>query len=35
VVEEHAAYSGWPRDLSLVEDTAFYLYARGAVDYDP
>jgi len=35
VVSEHAAYDGWARDLSLVEDTAFHLYARGATDYDP
>jgi hypothetical protein len=35
VVSEHAAYDGWARDLSLVEDTAFHLYARGAIDYDP
>ena len=26
---------GWPRTLSLVEDAAFHLYARGAVDYAP
>lgn len=35
VVSEHAAYEGWARDLSLVEETAFHLYARGATDYDP
>ena len=35
VVSEHAPYDGWARDLSLVEDTAFHLYARGATDYDP
>jgi hypothetical protein len=35
VVAEHASYDGWVRDLSLVEDAAFHLYARGATDYDP
>jgi hypothetical protein len=25
----------WPRTLTLVEGAAFYLYARGAVDYLP
>ena len=25
----------WPRTLSLAEGAAFYLYARGAVDYEP
>jgi hypothetical protein len=31
---EHAA-PGWPRDLTLVADEAFHLYARGATDYRP
>lgn len=35
VVSEHAATPGWPRALALVEDAAFYLYQRGAVDYTP
>ncbi|HLB17747.1 MAG TPA: hypothetical protein VK613_01310, partial [Gaiellaceae bacterium] len=35
VVSEHAATQGWPRTLALVEDTAFHLYQRGAVDYKP
>jgi hypothetical protein len=35
VVSEHAATPGWPRTLALVEDTAFHLYQRGAVDYTP
>lgn len=26
---------GWPRDLTLVADEAFHLYARGATDYRP
>jgi hypothetical protein len=35
VVSEHAATPGWPRTLALVEDAAFHLYQRGAVDYKP
>ena len=35
VVADHAPYQGWPRDLALVEDAAFHLYARGAIDYGP
>jgi aryl carrier-like protein len=34
VLAEHAP-PGWPRTLSLVEGAAFFLYARGAVDYEP
>lgn len=35
VIEERAAFPGWPRTLTLVEQAAFYLYARGALDYKP
>jgi alcohol dehydrogenase class IV len=35
VVSEHAATPGWPRTLSMVEDAAFHLYQRGAIDYAP
>ena len=35
VVSEHAATPGWPRTLAMVEEAAFYLYQRGAVDYKP
>jgi len=35
VVSEHAATPGWMRTLAMVEDAAFYLYQRGAVDYAP
>ena len=35
VLPEHAPYDGWALDLSLVEDAAFHLYVRGALDYDP
>jgi len=34
-VAERAAYEGWPRDLALVQDAAFHLYARGAIDFEP
>ena len=34
-VAERAPYPGWPRDLALVQDAAFHLYARGAVDFGP
>jgi hypothetical protein len=34
-VEERAPAPDWPRTLALVEDAAFYLYQRGAVDYTP
>ena len=34
-VEERAPAPGWPQRLALVEDAAFYLYQRGAVDYEP
>jgi hypothetical protein len=30
-----AGAPGWPRDLALVSDEAFHLYARGATDYRP
>ena len=34
-VAERAPYEGWPRDLALVQDTAFHLDARGALDFEP
>ncbi len=34
-VSERAPAPGWPRTLSLVQDAAFHLYARGASDYAP
>jgi hypothetical protein len=34
-VAERAPYEGWPRDLALVQDAAFHLYARGALDFKP
>jgi len=34
-VSEHAATPGWIRTLAMVEDAAFHLYQRGAVDYAP
>ena len=35
VVSQRSPAPGWPRTLSLVEATAFHLYARGAIDYEP
>ena len=34
-VSEHAATPGWPRTVTMVQDAAFHLYQRGAVDYRP
>ena len=34
-IEENAPHPGWARTVSLVEDAAFHLYARGARDYEP
>lgn len=35
VVAERAPAPGWPHTLAAVEDAAFHVYARGAVDYQP
>jgi hypothetical protein len=35
VVEDRAPTPGWPQTLALVQDAAFHLYQRGAVDYAP
>ena len=35
VVGEFASSPGWPTFLSIAQDAAFHLYARGAVDYEP
>jgi hypothetical protein len=34
-VAERAPSRGWERDLITVNDAAFHLYSRGAVDYAP
>jgi len=34
-VSERARFPGWVRYLTVVQDAAFHLYARGATDYDP
>ena len=34
-VGERAPSRGWERDLVTVNDAAFHLYSRGAVDYAP
>ncbi len=35
VIEEQAGTPGWARSVAMVSDAAFYVYARGAVDYRP
>ena len=34
-VQERVDAPGWQRHLSVVQDAAFHLYARGAMDYTP
>jgi hypothetical protein len=34
-VSERAPTPGWPRTLAIVQDAAFFMYQRGAVDYAP
>ncbi|HET9323291.1 MAG TPA: hypothetical protein VFO03_05380 [Gaiellaceae bacterium] len=34
-VGERAARPGWASKLSVAQDAAFHLYARGATDYSP
>jgi hypothetical protein len=34
-VAEHDPAPGWPTRLTIVQDAAFHVYARGAVDYRP
>ena len=34
-VAEHARFPGWVRHLTMLQDAAFQLYARGATDYTP
>jgi hypothetical protein len=34
-VSERAVASGWPATLSIVEGASFFLYSRGALDYEP
>jgi hypothetical protein len=34
-IEERAAFPGWPRSVTTVQDTAFHFYSRGATDYTP
>jgi len=34
-IAEREPPRGWPRYLSLVVDTAFHAYARGATDFEP
>ena len=32
---DFAAFPGWPRALTTVQDAAFHVYSRGATDYRP
>jgi hypothetical protein len=34
-VAEHEPAPGWPTRLTTVQDAAFHVYSRGAVDYRP
>lgn len=34
-IDDFAAFPGWPRLLTTVQDAAFHLYSRGASDYSP
>jgi hypothetical protein len=34
-IDERAPVPGWPRTVAVAGDSAFHLYARGAVDYTP
>jgi hypothetical protein len=34
-ISEHAPTPGWPRAVAMVQDAAFHLYQRGALDYTP
>jgi hypothetical protein len=34
-VAEHDPAPGWPTRLTTVQDAAFHVYSRGAVDYRP
>jgi hypothetical protein len=34
-IDERAAFPGWPRSVTTVQDTAFHIYSRGATDYTP
>lgn len=34
-VAERAGRPGWTQQISLAQDAAFHLYARGATDYEP
>jgi ferric-dicitrate binding protein FerR (iron transport regulator) len=34
-VADRAPAPGWARTLAVVEDSAFHLYSRGAVDFEP
>jgi hypothetical protein len=35
VLAERESAPGWPARMTIVQDAAFHLYSRGAVDYRP
>ncbi len=35
LLAEREAAPGWPARMTIVQDAAFHLYSRGAVDYRP
>jgi len=35
LLAEREAAGGWPARMTIVQDAAFHLYSRGAVDYRP
>jgi hypothetical protein len=35
VLAERESDPGWPARMTIVQDAAFHLYSRGAVDYRP
>jgi hypothetical protein len=35
LLAERDAAPGWPSRMTIVQDAAFHLYSRGAVDYRP
>jgi len=35
LLAERAAAAGWPARMTTVQDAAFHVYSRGAIDYKP
>ena len=34
-ISERAPTPNWHRDVAVVQDAAFHLYSRGAIDFEP